>query len=71
MPRGELYGISLRSASPSRGLPLPQKVTAPLAAVSETATQKRIIKLIDAMPNNFDFNEIEALKETIAQFSID
>ena len=35
------------------------------------ATQKRIIKLIDAMPNNFDFNEIEALKETIAQFSID
>jgi len=23
------------------------------------------------MPNNFDFNEIEALKETIAQFSID
>lgn len=42
-----------------------------ILVLQETATQKRIIKLIDAMPNNFDFNEIEALKETIAQFSID
>ena len=42
-----------------------------ILVLQETATQKRIIKLIDAMPNNFDFNEIEALKETIAQFYID
>ena len=42
-----------------------------ILVLQETATQKRIIKLIDAMSNNFDFNEIEALKETIAQFSID
>jgi len=41
MSRGELYGISLRSTSPNRGLPpSPKKVTISLVAVSETATQK-------------------------------
>ncbi|MBF1385910.1 DUF416 family protein [Prevotella aurantiaca] len=41
-----------------------------LRILHEIATQKKIIKLIDAMENNFDETDVVALKETIMQYAV-
>ena len=41
-----------------------------LLILHEIATQKKIIKLIDAMENNFDETDVVALKETIMQYAV-
>ncbi len=41
-----------------------------LRILHEIATQKKIIKLIDAKENNFDETDVVALKETIMQYAV-